>query len=608
MEATERTENIALLLRDREYHRSRPCTNLLRQRRAYTSIVPNKTIHNINLPPLTFRRFTPDGQYLITFSKHQHAITLYRYEGPPKRSVDLDEAATSTVVWDRMFTFVYEKVLTSGSELLCKDFCLFTVNKTQMILSSAVPSSGQPEHARRYPHSIRSISSLDDVTFWLLDIETGQILDRKIYRNDYIFLSNHAGVHMLRNHMCIASVQHQSVYILEIKETGKFVELRTVGWFNYEDDALILSRATDAEEQYRQRIRVNPPIANPNNRSTPANTTSMDWEPDYVYTGLNSNRRLIGQRVFRPPEQPDVTAQLVPALLSTRPPPRQQPPPRATFNTEQLMEVDDESIPLSGLKQRILTFLYRRAVSSGNDAGIRNFYLTYPYFATLVMWRVQFIDQHHLMIKMGNLEQVVGKNPEPTTASSSFFVVYSLLTTEVIGVLDNASEFLLREMESWDSLRGMPFSDPLQFVTSMANNDYARDTVRRHMYAVRKARNGGAAQAIKRIVSQLPVNAQSFLETPYFDQGLFSYDEKVINNNDRTRLLSEFPVKFFSRATGVFKFRIDPLPAPFGAPQPPARAMQKRYVQFLFHPTEPLVITSLITPGAPAVINIHLRT
>ncbi|TPX44184.1 hypothetical protein SeLEV6574_g04662 [Synchytrium endobioticum] len=631
---------MARLLREREFLHARPNTNVIRQRQCYTAILPNKAIHNIASPPLTFRRFTPDGQYLITFSKHQHALSLYRYNGPPRLNLNDPQvhdrtkhghtpynglSSISSVVWDDLFTFIYERVLTAGSELLCKDFCMFTANKKHMILSSAVPSPGVPEPPPRYPHSIRSITSLDDVTFWIVETETGEILDKKTYRNDYIFLSNHAGVHLLGDHVCIASVQHQSVYILQIKESGKFVELRTIGWFNYEDDELVLSRANDAEDQYRQRmtsttsptgvvpsfslhtISTRSPSSTVN---TTANHFTMQWEADYIYAGSNTVRRVLGQSVLRPPEQPDPTAQLVPTLPSNRNGQRLQPPPRATYSTEQLVEVDDESMPLSGLKQRILSYLYRRAVASRDEAAIRHFYLTYPYFAALVMWRVQFIDQHHLMIKMGNLEQVVGKNVEPTTTTSSFFVIYSLVTTQVIGIFDNASGSLLNALESWDSLRGVPYSDPIQFVSSIANNDYARETVWKHMYAVKKARNGGAAQAIKRILSQLPMNPQSFVETPYFDQGLFSYDEKLINSSDRTRLLSDFPVKFYSRNTGVFKFRIDPLPVPFGVTPAaaPGRGMQKRYVQYVFHPTDPLILTSLINPGAPSFINLHVRS
>ena len=135
--------------------------------------------------------------------------------------------------------------------------------------------------------------------------------------------------------------------------------MKTIGWFNYEDDELVLAKAHDAEEQYRQRMKSNtvsvgnslssPPtsittrlLSNFNaNTLTSSDHATTEWESDYVYAGWNTIRRVLGQGVFRPPEQPDPTAQIVPTLPSNRGTARPQMVTRATYSTEQLMEVDD---------------------------------------------------------------------------------------------------------------------------------------------------------------------------------------------------------------------------------------------------------------------------
>ena len=95
----------------------------------------------------------------------------------------------------------------------------------------------------------------------------------------------------------------------------------------------------------------------------------------------------------------------------------------------------------------------------------------------------------------------------------------------------------------------------------------------------RKARNGGAAQAVKRLLSGCPQNPQSFYITPYFDHNLFSWDDKLINAYDRARPCSEFPVKFFERKTGKLKFKLDPHAAPYGSnPNGPPYRSSKYFI------------------------------
>ena len=110
---------------------------------------------------------------------------------------------------------------------------------------------------------------------------------------------------------------------------------------------------------------------------------------------------------------------------------------------------------------------------------------------------------------------------------------------------------------------------------------------------------------MKRLVSGVPHNPQSFYTTPYFDHNLFSWDDKLINAYDRARPCSEFPVKFFDRTTGKLKFKIDPHIIPYGTnPSAPPYRSSKKYVFYIFHPTDPFCFSIQYTP-TQQIVNIH---
>lgn len=112
-------------------------------------------------------------------------------------------------------------------------------------------------------------------------------------------------------------------------------------------------------------------------------------------------------------------------------------------------------------------------------------------------------------------------------------------------------------------------------------------------------------QSIKRVLSSVPFNPQSFSESPYYDMQLYSYDEKVINAADRVRPCQEYPCKFYDRKTGRFKFKLDPKITPL---QP--RSRTKKSAHYIFHPSEPFVISvqqGSLQHSTSNVVNIHSR-
>ncbi|KAK6099842.1 acid phosphatase det1 [Batrachochytrium dendrobatidis] len=819
--------------------------------------------------------------------------------------------------FDTVFKIHFEKLLTSGSEMLCKDFCLFAPNGRHMILSSAVPSGNTVEEGRRFPSSLDCIRNLDHITFWVMDIHTGEVTDKMTFKNDYIYLTNHAGVHLHQNLLGITSVQNQCVYILKLLDAGKLIHINTVGYYTQKDDEAIIERQNEVEAEFRREakkrqaqldtphraVRFNPhtphrrtvsssslsqfeqvglidtlenagstaplvpptfnavsthdtniagtqmiadvplpvqresesgrvlqpeplqqqqnpshqpfrprrvsftlpitasetarllpvsPISNPNlhfrahpyplphsrlsSQSQPGRLLPhiqqqdpSQWNSSWVeqfpqdtafevrqsahpYAPLPATRlyNIVGRRVdidtgFNVPRSPlagggpirstlqppstslhalsrQITSQTDANTLQTRavtsptatasavattsdnnmdrrneqgstdsmpintgnrnfsnlgfentihslsrrptlrpmvhtshgiatqhssrpfvPPITQRPVTlgytrdnylrqNSSVETNEGYDSQAESMyPLSGIKHRMLAYLYRRAIASKVPGAIGHFHLTYPYFASLVMWRMQFLDCDHILLKLGSIDNVTGQLMEQATGYISFFVVYSLSTTKILGVYENSSQELFDIFEKWGCFHGTSYMstrstpvpdcptsqseiDPFnpdsdegvtihamqQYATLYCNNEYARDLARKHMYAVRKARNGGASQAIRRILSSLPINPQSFSTSAYFDHDLFSYDDKVLNSCDRMRSSLEFPCKFYCRRTGKLKFKLETNAMANGRTRG-----EKTNVLYIFHPVDPFVITVQHVQNIPTVMNMH---
>lgn len=398
------------------------------------------------------------------------------------------------LTFEDFFQLAHSTLLTSAPELLSPDFCLFTSCKKFMILASALPSSQRDPSVQisqqqdRYPSTPETrVHSLDDVTFWILDLETGAVLDKFTLYNDFVYLSHHAGVSLHHSTLAITSVHTQTIHLLHLStssssdglRTCKFVPLQEIGWFLQSDDALHLLL-------HEQSLKVG---------------NEME---EVVIQGD-------GDSISRPP------------LLSL-------------------------------LKQRIMSFLYRRALASANPAAsLAHFHLTFGIFTSLLLYRSQFIDSNTMLIKYTSAASLTSRTPDLGATHPSFFVVYCLETTSVLGVFENGSKEMLDLWLENTSLRPSAFPQSLSTnpttgttttttttlhtrpaaISSPADNKYARAAVWKGIWAIKKAKNGGYAASVRRAVSHLPVNPQSFSESPYFDLDLFSFDEKVVNPMER---------------------------------------------------------------------------
>ncbi|KAE8660961.1 Light-mediated development protein DET1 [Hibiscus syriacus] len=229
----------------------------------------------------------------------------------------------------------------------------------------------------------------------------------------------------------------------------------------------------------------------------------------------------------------------------------------------------------------------------------KKFYFHFQDYVDLVILKVQFLDRHHLLIKFGSVDVGGSRNTDQVPA---FFAVYNMETTEIVAFYQNAADELYLLFERFfDHFHATSTNSMyMNFISSHSNNIHALEQL---MCMKNKATS--ASQFVKKMLSSLPLNCQSMSPSPYFDQSLFRFDEKLISATDRPRQSTDHPIRFTSRRQpNSHKFKIKTGPE-FGS----ADGRSKRYSHFLFHPFLPLAL-SFIQPSLflpPSAVNIHFR-
>lgn len=134
---------------------------------------------------------------------------------------------------------------------------------------------------------------------------------------------------------------------------------------------------------------------------------------------------------------------------------------------------------INSLKHHILVHLFRRAKfkceNLGHKAELRLFYHFFDQYKDLKMWKMQLIDDNHLLIRYTSEEVVTQKIPEPSNYYRSFFVIYNISETQVLEVFDNMSEDLLYLFENFcDIFRNAQVPRSAHFISSPSNNIYSK--------------------------------------------------------------------------------------------------------------------------------------
>ncbi len=200
-------------------------------------------------------------------------------------------------------------------------------------------------------------------------------------------------------------------------------------------------------------------------------------------------------------------------------------------------------VTLNSLKHRILVYLYHLSINQEKKEPLRRFYQHFDQFRLLRMWKMQLLDENHLLIKYACEDVVTLKVTDPNS-HPSFFVIYNMATTQVLAVFENNSETLLELFEQFsDSFRNALPGNYAQFTCSTSSNIHARYNQRRFKHTIINAKYGGHTESVKRLLAQLPISSQSYSSSPYLDLSLFSYDDKWVSVMERPKACGDHPIR-----------------------------------------------------------------
>lgn len=259
---------------------------------------------------------------------------------------------------------------------------------------------------------------------------------------------------------------------------------------------------------------------------------------------------------------------------------------------------------INSLKHRLLVFLYRRAAEissrTSDPTELRKFFHYFDNFNSLKMWKMQLLDENHLLIKYAS-EDIVTLKSTDVNSQLQFFAIYDMKTSTIISIYENTSRELLNLFENFcDSFRNANICSETHFTCSPSTNLYSRLLWNRFKQTIINAKFGGQTEATKRLLAQLPISAQSYSSSPYLDLSLFSYEEKWVSVMERPKACCDHPIRFYGRDSGLLKFRI----CAGNIRSTPASI--RRLVAFTFHPSDPFAI-SVQRANAEYIVNFHIR-
>ncbi|KAL6732499.1 hypothetical protein Aduo_003253 [Ancylostoma duodenale] len=229
----------------------------------------------------------------------------------------------------------------------------------------------------------------------------------------------------------------------------------------------------------------------------------------------------------------------------------------------------------TGLKQRLLTFLYNEAKRDGN---MHHFLRFMPaYVEKLRMHRAQLFDGHYLLIRMlphASIRYDISLMP-------CFLFIMDWRNCKILAVYQEYGPELLAFYENFVESLLTPSQNPHRYPKSFQYNPHSRQRV--HWLLANSS--GTMSEAMyRRVLSVLPFCGchHSSSENPYLDPLYFSIDEKIHSNLMYGRMRFDLgPVKIFARRAQHLVCSL---------PVPPSLAAKGPACVILFHPQDPLAV------------------
>lgn len=529
-------QNIIHRLRDRElYGVYRPGTECNRNRPFYLNVFPNFTMVNVDIPSCYLRKFSPDGKHFLTFSSDQTSVEIYRYLGP-SAAADLLKSCEGEKLDNKDYRH--------SNDVRCKAFERFFSLKHRVNIAHA------REHLNRECSLFTEDSRYVIIGSALRTNEDSRPHFYHIYTNNESVVPNH-----------VSPLEDYALHLVDLYH-GKLSDS-----ICFKTDKIFLSH-NQGICLYKNTLAV---------LSVQHQTIHIFHIEDGTFVAI----RKIGRFCYEDDE--DILRPILSQSIASHSPFREA--------------------PINALKHRMLAFLFRRAKylseTSGSPYELRRFYQYFDQFRALRLWKMQLLDDDHLLLKYSTESAVTLKTSESNT-HLSFFMVYNFTEAKVLAFFENTSDELLHFFENFcDNFRNARSHN--QFICSPSNNFYARQLLQRFKQTIVSARFGGLTEATKRLLAQLPISAQSYSCSPYLDLSLFSYDDKRVSMMERPKTCGEHPIRFYSRESGLLKFRMHA-----GLLSQSSQGSSRRLVAFTFHPTDPFAI-SVHRTSSEYIVNFHVR-
>lgn len=540
-------QNIISRLRNRELTDiSRFKSHYYIHRQLYQNIFPNLSVINIEKPPCFLRKFTPDGRYLIAFSNDQTSLEIYEYNGPAAAE-NLLQSLNITEEYTNDASSKLHQLITIKSKI----FDLFFKFK------HIVNITNNNEQLNR------ECSLFTDDSQYVI-VGSAAYIQEDYFPNFYDVYRNNESIQLNSR----ATLEDYSINLIDI-HNGRVCDRIT-----FKTDRIFLSH-NQGIYLYKNVLSI----------------LSVQHQTIHIYhlvtDGLNNthfiNVKNIGRFCY---EDDEFLISSVTAF--------QRGPPVRPFREN----------CINSLKHRLIVYLHRKAeadsITTGSYYPLRQFYQNFNQYLALRMWKMQLLDENYLLIKYAN-EEVVSSRLSDLNSPPSFFAIYNINTTMVIAVYENTSDELLWLFENFCDHFRNAVNNYSKHICSPSNNVQAHLIQQRFKQTIINARNGGPTEATRRLLSQLPISAQSYSSSPYLDLSLFSYDDKWVSVMERPKACGDHPIRFYARDSGFLRFKI------YAGLQ--GRSMPistRKLVAFTFHPFDPFAL-SVQRTNSDYVVNLHIR-
>uniref|UniRef100_H2ZPH2 DET1 homolog n=3 Tax=Ciona savignyi TaxID=51511 RepID=H2ZPH2_CIOSA len=512
-------------------------------RKFYQCFVPNFTVVNVEKPACYLRKFSPDGKYFIVFSADQTFVEVYEYQGCHAAASMLQSIEGDILHQNSggRNNFKFKDYYQKVREKL---FSTFFVRKHQ------IPVAKQGYNLNRECSLFTDDGKYVIVVSAMFVSATSQPSFYEIYSNNEAMSPNPR--HQLEDYSihCVglgSGVLHSSIDF----KCDKIFPSHNQGLYLYKNILSVLS---------------------------------VQHQTIYIFCvveGKLVQTHKIGRFCFDDDE----------LLLS----------PQSSRTNEFVSRQPFHDVMFNSLKHRLITYLYKDALNRGRES-VQRFYQHFDFFEDLRLLRMQLLDEDHLLLKYAGVD-VVGLRIQEPNSQPSCFVVYNFRNAQVLAVYENTSNYLLKIFEDHPGIFRQ--ADAIRGHHHTACPDvYSSQIQQRFKDTIVNAKYGGNTEAVKRLLVQLPIPAQLHSASPYLDLALFSYDDKWISAVERPKTSNDYPIRFYSRESGLLRFQIRAGMVPSAPLQ--SSSPRGRLVAFTFHPHEPFAI-SVQRINAEYVVNFHFR-